>query len=121
MWKWKAKDNYLEYIPIKNPKIEWKVLQNGHIQIVKEHKGIFFWITQKLMKKPKISYIEMEEFGSFIWQTIDGKKTVFMISEEVHKKFGKKAEPLVTRLAKYLNILYEHRFILYDRNLEDKK
>ena len=33
-------------------------------------------MAQKLLKKPKISYIHLDERGSFIWLKIDGEKMV---------------------------------------------
>ena len=49
--------------------------------------------------------------GSFIWQYIDGKKTVYEISEYVSEHFKEKANPLYERLIKYLKILESYGFI----------
>lgn len=67
--------------------------------------------VQKLLNKPRISQVHLEEFGSFIWMEIDGKKTLISISEEVHKEFGEKAEPLLPRLVQYFRILENNSFI----------
>ena len=44
---------------------------------------------------------------------MDGEKTIYDISRLVEKKFGKKAEPIVERLVKYFQILYQNKFIGY--------
>jgi len=55
----------------------------------------------------------MEEFGSFIWKRIDGKKTVSDLADELKKEFGDKAEPLYERIAKYIGILKSYNFIVF--------
>lgn len=116
MFKYKAKENYLDYIPKRHEDVKYMILPNGHVQVEKEHKGILFFLTQKFLKKPRVSYIEMDDFGSFIWKSMDGKQTVLEISKLVHAEFGEKAEPLIDRLVKFMNILYEHRFIVLLRD-----
>lgn len=113
MKKLKKDDNLLDYIPERNPDIIWRTLENKHVQIDVENKGFFFWITQKLLKKPRYSKIELEEIGSFIWQTVDGKKTVLEISKEIKDEFGDKAEPILNRMVAYLKVLYSHSLISY--------
>ena len=51
--------------------------------------------------------------GSFIWQQIDGEKSILQIGELVQEAFGEKAEPLYERLAQYMKILYGKGFITF--------
>lgn len=83
------------------------------VVILIENKGIYNRIAQKLLKKPRVSRITLEKFGSFIWQQIDGMHSVYEISGLVSEKFGEEAEPLMERLVKYLRILQNNRFILF--------
>lgn len=114
------KDNLMEYIPVKNPKINWKILENDKVEIELVNRGFFKWITQKFFKKPRISKIALEEIGSFIWLEIDGNKTVLELSKSIESKFGKKAEPIIDRMVKYLRILFTHRFIYYKKPVKNK-
>lgn len=82
------------------------------------NKGIFNKIAQVIFRKPKISYIELEEFGSFVWQQIDGKRDVHAIGQKVKAKFGDKAEPLYTRLCTYVKTLKNHKFIMLMKKQE---
>ena len=68
-------------------------------------------IAQVLFKKPKVSYIHLDEMGSFIWQHIDGESDIIKIGESVKDHFGEKAEPLYERLAKYIQTLEAYKFI----------
>ena len=64
-----------------------------------------------LAKKPKISYIHLDEFGSFVWRQIDGERDIIKIGEAVKEHFGEKAEPLYERLAQYFKILESYGFV----------
>ena len=44
---------------------------------------------------------------------MDGKRTIYEISEMVREHFGDRAEPVVERLVKYFQILYRNHFIGY--------
>ena len=77
-----------------------------------ENKGIFNKIAQKVFKKPKISYIHLDEFGSFIWLLIDGQMCITDIGVLVEEHFGEKAYPLYERLAKFFQILESYGFII---------
>ncbi len=107
----KSEENYLEKIPKKNPEINWT--ENDVITLEIENKGMMNRIFQKLFKKPEITYIHLDNLGSFIWKEIDGEKSVTEIGERVSEHFGDDANPLYERLIKYLEILKSYNFIEY--------
>ena len=113
MKKNKVTVNYLERVPVRNEAYAWTTDENGIVTLEVENRGVFNRIAQKLFKKPKISYIHLEENGSFIWPLLDGEMTISQIGEEVGEHFGEKANPLYERLIKYLGILESYRFIKY--------
>lgn len=103
--------NYLDFIPAYQPAIQWKAEAQGKITIYMENKGVFHWLAQKLLKKPEVSQIHLDEMGSFIWSLIDGKRSVYEIGGKVKEKFGEKAEPLYERLVMYMHNLESYGFI----------
>lgn len=105
--------NYLEYIPKHSEAIEYTIDQDGSVTILIENKGIFNKIAQKILKKPRITQIHLEEMGNFIWPLIDGKKSIMDISVLVHEHFGDKAEPLYNRLATYFRNLEGYNFVTF--------
>lgn len=109
--KKKVNENYLERIPKRNENIVWKADENGIITLEIENKGIFNRIAQKFFRKPKISYIHLDQNGSYIWQLFDGQKNLTEIGREVDAHFGEAAHPLYERLAKYCQILESYGFI----------
>ena len=103
--------NYLDKIPEKNKDIKWNKDENGAVTLEIENKGVMNRIAQKLFKKPKISYIHLDETGSFVWTMIDGAKDISAIGKELEEEFGEKAHPLYERLAKYFQILESYGFV----------
>ena len=57
--------------------------------------------------------IELEQMGSYVWQEMDGQKTVYELACMEREKFGDRAEPACERLSSYLKILRECGYICY--------
>lgn len=108
----KNKENFLEKKPQKNSEIGWKT-QDGNVTLEIENKGLFNRLAQKLLKKPKVSFIHLDEMGSFIWPLIDGETDIITLGEKVKEHFGDRAEPLYERLSKYIKILESYGFVKY--------
>lgn len=109
----KKKENYLDYIPKHNARFTWDKAEDGLVVIKVANTGLFNRIAQIFFKKPKHSFIHLEEFGSFVWEQIDGVKTIYEIGQAVKSRFGKKAEPLYERLSKYTTTLRNNGYIVY--------
>lgn len=108
-------ENYLERVPVMNEAIGWSADENGVVTLEIENKGVFNRLAQKLLKKPKISYIHLDENGSFVWPLIDGKRSITEIGKEVDSHFGEAAHPLYERLAKFFQILESYGFIKWNK------
>jgi hypothetical protein len=104
-------ENYLERIPKRNESIKWNLDENNRVTLEVENKGFFNKIAQKFFKKPKVSYVHLDENGSFLWQHLDGEKSILDLGVLVKEHFGEKAEPLYERLCKYFQILESYAFI----------
>ncbi len=111
MKKNKISQNYLEKIPIRKATINWSRDDKNIVVLELNNKGVMNKIAQKLFKKPKVSFIHLDEIGSFVWPLLDGEKDIIKLGEEVKAHFGDKAEPLYPRLAKYFQILESYSFI----------
>lgn len=112
-------ENYLERIPRHTENINWSADDKGVVTLEIENKGVFNTIAQKFLKKPRISYIHLDETGSFVWPLIDGKKSIWEIGKELEAEFGEKANPLYERLAKYFQILDSYGFICWEDNINN--
>lgn len=107
----KQAPNLLDLIPRQSTKHKVEIDGEGKVTIFVENKGLFNFIAQKLFKKPRFSQIHLEEFGSYIWQKIDGKRTVKEIADLMHEEFGEKADPLYPRISMYMKTLVNYEFV----------
>ncbi len=107
----KKSENYLDYIPVYNEKNRWERGEDGIITIFVENKGLFHFLAQKLLKKPRFSQIHLDEMGSFILPLIDGQRSVYDIAQLVKEHFGQQAEPLYNRLVTYMAMLENCGFV----------
>lgn len=57
------------------------------------------------LKIPSHRHLHLDEFGSFIWQQLDGEATVQEVGQRLEKRFGAAAHPLYERLLLFLNHL----------------
>ena len=105
--------NYLDNIPLRHPEINWNRDDDGLVTLEIETTGWANRVAQKLFGRPKISYVHLDEHGSFVWPLIDGIRDITEIGVAVKEHFGDKAEPLYERLAKFFKILESYRFISF--------
>ena len=103
--------NYLERKPARHRDIQWKTSDDGKVTLEIENVGWANRIAQKLFKRPKISYVHLDEMGSFVWPLLDGEKDITALGVKVKEHFGEKAEPLYERLARYFQILDSYHFV----------
>lgn len=106
------KKNYLDNIPYIPEDRQWE-LKGGIVYVTQINSGFYNKIAQKLFKTPKTSKIKLEGLGSFIWQQIDGKRSIYDIGMLVADKYADKAEPLYERLSQYMMTLDNLGFIKF--------
>ena len=109
--KEKISENYLEKIPARKTGLEWTIDDDAKVTINIPNKGFFNKMAQKLFKKPPVTYVHLDEHGSFVWTVIDGNKNIITLGQEVKERFGQAAEPLYPRLAKFFQILDSYGFV----------
>lgn len=107
----KKQENYLEKQPKRNEALQWSATENGEVTLAIENCGLFNRIAQKLFRKPKVSYVHLDAFGSFLWSMMDGEKNLIALGEMLKERFGNEAEPLYERLAQFMQILDSYGFV----------
>lgn len=108
----KKGENYLDYIPVRNPQNTWEE-KDGVVTVHMVNRGFYNKVAQKFFHTPRISHIDLDSYGGFLWQRIDGKSTVGQLAEGLKDHFGEDAEPLYDRLVKYMQILRNNKLILF--------
>ncbi len=76
----RKKENYLDYVFMKNPAYAWKEKEDGLVCLIIEWKGFYHWLAQKVFHRPKQSEIAMDVLGSFCVETVGPEKEICMRS-----------------------------------------
>ncbi len=110
----KKDDNMLEYIPcIKHTDYE---IKNNKVYLIFYHKKPIEKFLRWLVKKPYKTDLELDEFGSFVWNSLDGKRNIYEVGQLLSKRFGDKCNPLYDRLIMFLRHLYAKGWIVFKKS-----
>lgn len=112
--------NYLDKIPARPDHIGWETAEDGAVTLRITNNGWANRIAQKFFGRPKISFVHLDEMGSFIWPLLDGEKTITELGKLVDAHFGEQAHPLYERLARYFQIMDSYHFIKWCETTEKK-
>lgn len=115
--KTKISENYLARVPVRSSRIAWSTDDYGIVILEIENYGAVNTLLQKFFHKPRISYIHLDEQGSFIWRFIDGERDITALGVLMYEQFGDDAEPLYPRLAKFFQILESYNLIECKKNM----
>lgn len=107
----KSKRNLLDMIPEKKPRLKWQLTPEERVQLVVERRGFVERMVRVFAKTPRHLTVDLDEFGSFVWQAIDGQQDICQIGALVKEAFGDRAEPLYERLGGFMNLLRNNGFI----------
>ncbi len=116
--KIKSKKNLLDFVPVKNESEKFSFVKNEKelITIVMKRNNPMDKFVRKFIKKtPETFKVDLDEFGTFVLESIDGNKDIFTIGKEVKEKFGEDAEPLYERLGAFMNLLKNNNFIYFKK------
>lgn len=110
--KKKNTENYVDRIPQINKK-KWEVLEDDLVEVTVENTGFYNTLAQKLFKKPRYSFIKLDEYGSCVWQQIDGQKSIYEIGQVLKKEHKGASHQLYERLSTYFGILEKNGYITF--------
>ncbi|MGL5650471.1 MAG: PqqD family protein [Paraclostridium sp.] len=100
----KNNEEVLNLVFKKSENIEYEVSSDGIVTILEkqDHKVQNFFRKLKF-KIPMYKKMELDEYGSFIFLQIDGKKNVEEVGIKLEEKYGEESHPLYERLLLFLN------------------
>lgn len=110
--------NLMDMIPVRI--VKWETNTHGHVHLLKP-KFKWPWLKKHLlprMKRPNYR-IKLDDKGSFIWLQCDGQTTVREMAKKHKEKFGEDVEPLLDRLALFLQSLEKNQFITYKKSAKN--
>lgn len=112
----KKNRNFLDFVPVREEKHRWEEKEDGTVTVHVVHDGLFDKIAQRFFHRPALTHLSLDETGSFVWKSIDGKRTVYNIAGLLKEQYSEKAEPLYERLAQYIMILKNNELIRLEKH-----
>lgn len=106
-------ENKLMLIPVKNNSRIREKKHNGLIEIILPRDGFMDRLVRLIKDTPELMRIQLDDRGSYVWQAIDGSRTIEEIGYLLETEFGEKVEPVYERLAIFLQILRNNGFISF--------
>ncbi|MCY6370231.1 PqqD family protein [Clostridium ganghwense] len=129
----KQRNNLLEFIPRKNevkknihlnkyinnsfskPTLYEKVEDDSNLTIVIRRDSKMDRFFLKIFRKShKELYVHLDEIGSFIWNRINGKRTVLDLCKEFMKTYGVEEKEAINRTVHFMKILKNNKFIKFE-------
>lgn len=107
----KVSSNYMECVPIRSKDRPWREKEDGLIEVDMENKGFYHFIAQKFFKKPRVSHIALDKYGSVVWKNIDGAHTVHDIVRTMEATFPGEKDRMLDRVITYMATLQRSGFI----------
>ena len=100
----KSNEDVLRIIYKISVKLEYEVDKDNIVTIIKKQDHMVQTFFRKLkFRIPEYKKISLDEYGSWIFLQIDGKKNVKDLGERLETKYGDKVHPLYERLLLFLN------------------
>lgn len=103
--------NYEDLVPVINDEYKWELTDDENVVVYVINKGLFHVCTRKFFNGPKISEVELDEYGSYVWKKIDGNRSISDISREIIRDFGEEANLAIQRLMMFMQMLRAHHMI----------
>jgi len=106
----KSRDNFLEYIPVRN--IEWDKDEKERVYLIKEKsKKKFMKKIIWFFNKSQAFKIHLDELGTSAWELIDGKRNVYEIIQEMKKSHEENLDQAEQRVSNFFILLKKNKFV----------
>ncbi|MGN0327221.1 MAG: PqqD family protein [Lachnospiraceae bacterium] len=107
----KVSKNFMDSIPMHSKTLAWHVKEDGMVEIDVENKGFYHSIAQKFFHKPRVSHISLEKYGTVVWNSMNGKNTVYDIVKIMEQEFPEEKDRMLDRVVTYMAVLQRNQFI----------
>lgn len=119
--KKKINRNYLDTVLEHNPELKWKERKDGIVVIDMVNKGFFHTIAQKFFRRPKVSHIALDKYGTSVWKALDGKRTVFDVANEMKSQYPEDEDLMLNRVVTFTHTLQVNHFVVEITTSENSK
>ena len=108
----KLSANYMDIVFSIREDLTWRKGDEGIVELDMENRGFFNAIAQKFFRRPRVSHISLDAYGSTLWLALDGKATVNDVLKKMQEAFPDESEKMLNRVVHFLTTLELHHFIV---------
>lgn len=109
----KISQNYMDTIMFCNPEYKWSENEEGLVVIDVINTGLHHKIAQKLFHKPETSHISLDQYGSVLWKSINGRNTVYDILNIMSETFPDEKDSMLKRVIAFMQTLQANKYIYH--------
>ena len=107
-------ENLLEFTP--RIAIDWEAdAEQIFLKVPKFKSALWRKVFSPRLVQPYIR-LRLDEYGSYVWQQIDGCRSVYEIALALEEKFGEGVQPVFDRVGLFISMLHRHQFIQLEKN-----
>lgn len=107
--------NYIDLIPIINSENTWEFDWTNKVIIKARNKGIVNAFAIKYLNKEPEKEIELDRYGSFVWQQIDGVNTIQDIIDNIVETFEEERVLVTKRTVMFFEMLRINNLIEFSK------
>ena len=106
----KEQQNLLDFYP--STSMEWIINDQERVVLLKP-RFKSRWAERLFVPRFTSKHIKitLDQYGSWIWQRINGEQTIMAIGEQLLAEFGEEIEPVYERLGMFIKLLLRNKFI----------
>lgn len=108
-----VKPNFMDKIPMRSAEMAFRELEDGNIEIDMPHNDFYGKLATKLFKKPSVSHIALDKYGSVVWKNINGKNTIFDLVNIMIAEFPDEEDKMLNRVVAFMATLESNKYIIY--------
>jgi hypothetical protein len=109
--KKKVSQNYMDAVYEVKEGLVWRKKENGLVELDMVHKGVYNKIAQKFFHRPKVSHIALDDYGTALWEALDGTNTVFELVHIMQERFPGEQDRMLQRVISFMGTLERTGFI----------
>ena len=109
--------NMLEMVPVKT--CRWYISHSTGRHVIRKKRfirkpSVYQRLFMRLLKRDKFIKIYLDDYGSYVFQSIDGKRNVRKIGEFVRKRYGGNVRALYPRVSSFLTNMASNGIIRFE-------
>ena len=117
--EFRQEDNFLLFVQhIKHN--DW-IDKKGSIFLIFHYNHPIQKAVNWLVKKPNTSDLKLDDLGSTVWKSIDGKRNVKELGDVLVDTFGEGCQPVYERLIMFLRYMNRRGWIYFENVIKADK